>query len=122
MTSITIDTTNTNKGKYEKKNVLDVLNDDCLTNQHYCSIEHKELTNRIKKHFLPHLNKKCHIPLVNWCEKEIKYKKSPNPVGFKDQYLIKLDSCLSSSGCFTLEQEYIYQDKKSLYGIYEKKD
>ena len=122
MTSITIDTTSSSKTKKGRSFAKDVLNDDCLTNQHYCSIEHKELTNRIKKHFLPHLNKKCHIPLVNWCEKEIKYKKIPNPVGFKDQYLIKLDSCLSSYGCFTPEQENIYQNKKSLYSIYDNKD
>ena len=69
---------------------------------------------------MPHLNNNCHIPFVNWCEKEIKYKKiHPSPVGSKDSYLIKLDTCLHSYGCFTAEQEKVYLDKKDLYSIYD---
>lgn len=51
---------------------------------------------------MPDLNKACNIPLVNWCEKEIKYKKIQDiQAGFKDYYLIELDTCLSKYGCFT---------------------
>jgi hypothetical protein len=106
MTSINIDIKNIdNKSKLPLQDIK-VENKDCLTNQRYCSIEHKELTKRLRKHFMPHLNNSCHIPLVNWCEKFKLEKKSKTSelkaiIGSKDSYLIKLDTCLYKNSCFT---------------------
>ena len=63
---------------------------------------------QVNKTYMPYLNTdSCYMPLVNWCEKEIKYKDElddyKNDIAKGnlkfDPYLLDLDKCLKMARC-----------------------
>lgn len=61
------------------KNTTKVIKkNDCLLNPNMCNNNGKprDVLKHLENNFMPYLDKQCQIPLVNWCEQEIKYKQN----------------------------------------------